>query len=230
MNELIPTGCLGLDKILRGGVHPGLLTDFYGPPGSGKSQICFSLSAQCAARGETTMFVDTTGTFRPERIAEMGGSDAVLGNVKVIRARSLADQLKIIDLISEINPSLVVIDSLTALFSQEVPGAPRHLMLMRHLRDLAYAAIRGDYHIVFTNMVRARMQDTDHNSPFSQKVTQDLETTREFLGSSASLYAHVKVKLEIVGQERLLFKATAVIPPAGSALGRVGAQGIEDVL
>lgn len=40
---IISTGSLSLDRLLGGGIRTGLLTDIYGPSGTGKSQLCFSL-------------------------------------------------------------------------------------------------------------------------------------------------------------------------------------------
>ena len=72
------TGSKALDALLGGGVRTGMLTDVYGPEGSGKSQLCFTLCANCARQGFRVLFIDTAGTFRPERISEIAGSTDVL--------------------------------------------------------------------------------------------------------------------------------------------------------
>ena len=41
--EKFSTGSSYLDNILGGGIETGSITQFYGGPGSGKSQICFTL-------------------------------------------------------------------------------------------------------------------------------------------------------------------------------------------
>ena len=226
---MIPTGCASLDRVLGGGLQSGLITDIFGPPGSGKSQICFSICAECASRGGHVLFIDTTGTFRPERVVEIACSDSVLRNVSVVRARTLADQENAINIIPEIDPTLIIVDSLTALFSSQISGPSRHLLLMRHLRELAYVAIKGRYHVAFTNMIRSQIQEMQYNadgkSDFGKGEKQQF---REYLGSSVSLYSHVQLRLEIMEQERLVFRATSVTPKGGSARCRVVPAGIED--
>ncbi|MFZ0222396.1 MAG: ATPase domain-containing protein, partial [Candidatus Nitrosopolaris sp.] len=39
----LPTGCKSLDNLLGGGIEAGVITQVYGPPGSGKTQLCHTL-------------------------------------------------------------------------------------------------------------------------------------------------------------------------------------------
>ncbi len=214
--------------MLGGGIQAGLLTDIFGPPRSGKSQICFSLCAQCVSRGGFVLFVDTTGAFRPERVVEIARSESVLRNVNVVRARTLGDQQDALNLILEINPTLVIVDSLTALFSSQISGVSRHLLLMRFLRDLAYVTITGGYHVVFTNMVRSQIQAVEQNG--HSESDRETPRYREYLGSSVSLYSHMRLMLDVVEQaERLVIKARCVMPRGGAALFRVVPAGMEEV-
>jgi RecA/RadA recombinase len=43
--ERISTGCKNLDALLGGGIETKAVTEFYGEPGSGKTQICHALCA-----------------------------------------------------------------------------------------------------------------------------------------------------------------------------------------
>jgi RecA/RadA recombinase len=74
LKVIISTGSTSIDSLLFGGIRSGMVTDLYGQSGTGKSQLCFTVCANCAeyvSREETIMFVDTTGNFRPERIEEI---------------------------------------------------------------------------------------------------------------------------------------------------------------
>ena len=58
---IVSTGSKSLDSLLGGGIHSGLVTDFFGKSGTGKSQLCFSLCVNCACAiipGETIIFID----------------------------------------------------------------------------------------------------------------------------------------------------------------------------
>ena len=66
-----------LDELVGGGLESQTITEFYGEYGSGKSQICHTLSVLVQQPHESggleggAIYVDTEGTFRPERIAEI---------------------------------------------------------------------------------------------------------------------------------------------------------------
>lgn len=225
----ISTGSKAMDALLGGGVRTGMVTDVYGESGSGKSQLCFTLCANCVRDGGRAMFVDTAGTFRPERIVEISGSRDALDRIAFVRALSTHDQAEAVKRIAEVGPRLVVVDTVTSLFSVEYSGPARHLAVMKHLHELALAAINADCAVVVTNMVR--------NAPITvvdqagRNVAQAVVPSqqREYLSSSVSIYSHVKLKLEIINASKSSFQAVMVQPPgAEPAPYAVTPRGIED--
>lgn len=244
---IIPTGSLSLDRLLGGGIRTGLLTDIYGASGTGKSQLCFSLcvnSAKYLKEKEMIMFIDTVGTFRPERISEIAKQERnneILDKIIFIRAFSTYDQIKSIRKIYDIKPLLIIIDSATSLFSTEYRGASRHLVLMNHLHELSFAAINFDCAVVITNMVRnvpVVRTITDHQGDNNiNKVIKTTTTTttnnsyqqREFMGTSVSIYSHIKLRLEIVNSEKSIVRASLMQPTRrGQASFRIISRGFAD--
>ncbi|XP_055539011.1 DNA repair protein RAD51 homolog 3 [Wyeomyia smithii] len=74
----IVTFCKDLDLALGGsGVPIGQITEFCGPPGSGKTQLCIQLSVstqippELGGLGGKTMYFDTNFGFTPQRLEEM---------------------------------------------------------------------------------------------------------------------------------------------------------------
>jgi RecA/RadA recombinase len=207
-----------------------MLTDIYGESGSGKSQLCFTLCANCARDGGTAIFVDTAGTFRPERIVEISGSPDALEKIMFLRALNTLDQANAVGKILYAGPRLVVVDTLTSLFSAEYSGPARHLAVMKHMHELALAAINAGCAVMVTNMVR--------NAPVTvidqagRNVAQAVipSKQREYLGSSVSIYSHVKVKLEIVNAAKSSFKAV-LVQPGGKEPVRftITPRGISDI-
>lgn len=71
----LTTGSKELDKLLEGGIETGSLTEVFGEFRTGKTQLCHTLSVACqlpldAGGGEgKAMYIDTEGTFRPQRLA-----------------------------------------------------------------------------------------------------------------------------------------------------------------
>merc|ERR1712188_364884 len=100
-------GSKELDKLLEGGIETGSLTELYGEFRTGKTQLCHTLCVtaqlpldQGGGEGKA-MYIDTEGTFRPQRlvaIAERYGVNGqdVLDNVAVARAFNSDHQTKLL--------------------------------------------------------------------------------------------------------------------------------------
>jgi RecA/RadA recombinase len=232
---------MSIDLLLGGGIRTGMVTDIYGQSGAGKSQLCFTLCANYAKyskQEEVIMFIDTAGTFRPERISEIAGSERnknILNKIIFVRALSTYDQINAIKRIPDLNTRLVIIDSATSLFSDEFKGATRHLALMNHLHELSLAAINFDCAIVITNMVRnipvitTLADQGGHNLTTAIKTTINSSQQREFMGTSVSIYAHMKLKLEIIDLEKSLFMASLMQPSRKDQVHfTISSKGISD--
>jgi RecA/RadA recombinase len=219
-----------MDSLLGGGIRTGMLTDVYGESGSGKSQLCFTLCANCASDDDTAIFVDAAGTFRPERIVEISGSPRALEKIMFVRALNTIDQANAISKILDAGPRLVVVDTLTSLFSAEYSGPARHLAVMKHIHELALVAVNAGCAVVVTNMVRS-VPLTVVDQPLhgiSHAVFPSEQ--REYLGTSVSIYSHMKLKLEIVDAAKSCFQALLVQPPGkGPVKFAVTPRGISDV-
>lgn len=71
---MLTTGSRELDKLLGGGIETGSITEMFGEFRTGKTQICHTMSVTCQlpisqGGGEgKCLYIDTEGTFRPERL------------------------------------------------------------------------------------------------------------------------------------------------------------------
>ena len=104
----ISTGSKSLDTLLGGGIETGSITELFGEFRTGKTQLCHTLAVVCqlpssmgGAEGRC-LYIDTEGTFRPERLlatAERFGLDGaeVLDNVACARAYNSDHQMKVLD-------------------------------------------------------------------------------------------------------------------------------------
>jgi DNA repair protein RAD51 len=155
----VTTGSRELDKLLEGGLETGCITEIFGESRAGKSQFCHQLAVTCQlpiaqGGGEgKCLFIDTEGTFRPERliaIAERYGLDGqeVLDNVAYARAYNSDHQTQLLmqaaAMMAESRYSLLVVDSATALYRTDYHGrgelAARQMHLGRFLRSLTRLA------------------------------------------------------------------------------------------
>lgn len=189
--QRITTGSSNLDELFGGGIEVGALTEAYGEYGSGKSQLGFQLCVNVQLPKEKgglkddqvepyVFFIDTEGTFRPERIEQMAkavGLDykEVLNHIFVERVLNTEEQIEAVHKIPELieegyQIKLIVVDSLTALFRAEFVGrgalAERQQLLNAHIRDLLKLAATEEIAVYFTNQVVARP-----DTPFGPKVT-----------------------------------------------------------
>lgn len=211
-------------------MRTGMITDIYGESGSGKSQLCFTLCANCASEGCAAIFVDTAGTFRPERVVQISGSQSTLEKIVFVRALNTLDQANAVRKILDMGPRLVVFDTLTSLFSAEYSGPARHLAVMKHMHELALAAINAGCSVVVTNMVRNAPITVVDQAGRNVAQAEVPSQQREYLGSSISIYSHVKLKLEIVDAAKSSFQALLVQPAGKKAVPfAIIPRGISDI-
>lgn len=172
----ITTGSKNLNRLLGGGVETRAMTETFGAYGSGKSQIAHviavttQLPREKGGANAKVVWIDTEGTFRPERIkqiAEHFGLDymTVLKNIFVARAFNSDHQIllvdKVIDIIKKGEPiKVIIVDSITAHFRAEFTGrgqlADRQQRINKHLHNLLRLAEAHNLAIYITNQVMAR--------------------------------------------------------------------------
>jgi DNA repair protein RadB len=61
VSDPIATGCLPVDEFLGGGFERNTVTQLYGPPASGKTNLALTAAVETAAEGGRTLYIDTEG-------------------------------------------------------------------------------------------------------------------------------------------------------------------------
>ena len=168
------TGCTNLDNLFKGGIETQAITEFYGDFGSGKSQICHTLSITAQLANEEgglnggVIYIDTEGTFRPERIeqiSEAKGLDplGILQNILVCKAYNSSHLELIIrslgKYIEQNKTKLIVIDSIISLHRAEFMGrgtlADRQQKLNGIIHRLLRIAEIYNVAVIVTNQVQS---------------------------------------------------------------------------
>jgi len=199
--ELISTGLLGLDDLLGGGIAAGMITDIFGPGGSGKTHLVMQISLNSLQDG-FVLYQDTTGGFRPERMMQLiklkNLQSSLLDKMVIARITNTREQYEYLKKISEIKPKLVVIENITDLFtfeySREANSLEKHVRFMEYMHLLSMVSINAKIPIVVTNIIRS-------------SDDQEIES----LNKSISMFTHKKIKLQKDGQK---YKAQ-VLPSFG---------------
>ena len=157
-------------------MEAGNITEMYGEFRTGKTQICHTLCitsqlTRDMGGGEgMVMYIDTEGTFRPERlvpIAERYGLDPeqAMNNVSYARAYTSDQQNKLLiqaaALMVESKYAILIVDSATNLYRTDYSGrgelSARQMHLAKFLRMLQRIADEFNVAVVVTNQVVAKV-------------------------------------------------------------------------
>ena len=183
---MIKTGLKELDQFLGGGIKDGLITSISGQSATGKTQLAFQICLNALNNGKEILFHDTTGEFRPERLVEMMQfqkiNPSLLDKIKVNRITNTMEQLQSLSGAAFENYSLLIIDSVTDLFSFEYSkkeqSLEKNISFMKYMHNLSSIAIGVKIPIIVTNIVRSINKHEKEN-----------------LEESISMYIHTKLKL-----------------------------------
>jgi DNA repair protein RadA len=168
------TGSGALDDLLLGGIETQAVTEFYGEFGSGKSQICHTLCATARQPVESggldanTIYIDTEGTFRPERVQEIArsrgyDSTQILKSIAVCKVYNSSHLELIIKnlgkYVDDFKAKLVVVDSVISLHRAEFAGRGTLADRQQRLNSMLHKVIRlseiYNIAVVITNQVQS---------------------------------------------------------------------------
>ena len=235
----ITTGCKAFDELLGGGIETMSITEAFGEFRTGKTQIAHTLCVttqlprSMGGGNGKVAFVDTEGTFRPERIkpiAERFGleAEAALENIIVARAYTHEHQASLLSLLGakmvEDQFKLLIIDSITALFRVDFTGrgelAERQQKLGRMLSHLVKLAEEFNVAVYITNQViadpgGASMFTADPKKPVGGHVMAHASTTRLFLRKGR-------------GEQRICKIHDSPCLPESEAVYQISNEGITD--
>ncbi len=164
MNETIikrlSTGSKVLDGLLGGGFEAGTISQLFGEPASGKTNICLQLAIHTLRAGERVVFIDTEG-FSIERFRQIAGEDAekLAKHFILFKVMSFEEQyaaIKETEKLVEHNVGLIVLDSATAFYRLELESRDSMLLkreLASQVTALLGMARKHDIAVVITNQI-----------------------------------------------------------------------------
>ena len=161
----ISTGSRDLNEWLSGGYDKDIITTFYGPAGSGKTNLCLMAASYVASRGKKVVYIDTEGGFSTERLSQLITTD-IMENIFLLKATNFSEQReafnKLLDLIRE-DIGLIVVDSMVMLYRLELGQATQekdeekvqiiNKSLVRQMRILSEIARKKQIPILITDQV-----------------------------------------------------------------------------
>jgi DNA repair protein RadB len=164
VSEPLSTGCASLDDLLGGGFERGTVSQVYGPPAAGKTNVALSTAVQVAAAGGTAVYIDTEGLsidrFRQLAAAASGDEDLeeITSRIVVTEVHDFAEQEEAVRDAADFasRAELIVLDSATGFYRLERRDGDEGETLRRVGRQVTHLlslARRSDLAVVVTNQV-----------------------------------------------------------------------------
>ena len=226
------TGCPPLDSLLGGGFERGIVTQLYGPPAAGKTNVALSAAVSVAVAGGTALYVDTEGLsvdrFRQLAEARVEAEradepfDAVASRLVVFDAHDFEEQAEAVRDAEEFaeRADLIVLDSATGFYRLEraadSEGGEALRSVARQVTHLLSLARRHDLAVAITNQV---FSDPDSES----------DRTRPLGGNTLEHWTGVVVRLERFrgGNRRATLEKHRSRPAGEAATFRITETGLD---
>ena len=193
MSDPVPTGCDPLDDLLKGGFERGAVTQLYGPPAAGKTNVVLSGAVEVAAAGGSALFVDTEGlpVDRLEQLASAragpdGSVEDIADRIVISQAHTWSEQQEAVQDAADFaeRVDFIALDSATGFYRlerTELADGEALRAVARQITHLLSLARKHDLAVAFTNQVFA---------------DPEAETTRALGGNTLDHWSAVIVRLD----------------------------------
>lgn len=203
----LSTGATKLDQMLGGGMESCSITEMFGEFRCGKTQICHSLAVMAqlppnlgGANGKV-IYIDTEGTFRPERVRQIAegkgvSAEAAMDNIVYARCYTSEHLVQLMVEAASIMVSdedrfaLLIVDSIMGVFRVDFSGrgelSERQQCLGRVMSKLQKMSEEFNVAVVLTNQVMADPGGgcafmPSHPKPVGGHILAHFSTTRVML-------------------------------------------------
>ncbi|MFC1486916.1 ATPase domain-containing protein [Thermoproteota archaeon] len=200
MQNLIPTGCISLDKVLGGGFPTKTVSLVYGEAETGKTSLAVQCAINYGRRGIKSLFIDTDGTFSYERLSQIAEYDyqKISPLMIIMRPTTFQDQSKAIDHLEKVISKkfgLIVVDTITSLYRVELDNAEEtyaaNRELNRQIAVLTYIAKTCGVAVLIISQVRS--------VPFGKTVKMKPVATRVL-----NYWSNIILNMKQTGQTRVI--------------------------
>ena len=163
----LPTGCAPVDELLGGGLERGTVTQVYGQPAAGKTNLALGATVETAATRGLALYIDTEGISvdRFEQLVtgrvDADEVDPVTGRIVVSEAHDFDEQEEAVRDAAELAPNLelIVLDSATGFYrlerGEQVTEGDALRQVTRQITHLLSLARKHDLAVLVTNQVFA---------------------------------------------------------------------------
>lgn len=157
-----------LDELLDGGFEKGMLTQIFGPPSSGKSNIVLSLAVNIAKNNRKVVYIDTEGGISINRIKQISGPyfSTIANNIIVFEPNDFQQQNEILRSLdvwlrkNHEDVDLIILDSAVALYRiDEMKSYKLSKELRIQIHILSKMASKYKIACILTNQIYSSFDD-----------------------------------------------------------------------
>lgn len=166
-NHKIPSNS-SLDVLLDGGFEKGTVTQVFGSPSSGKSNVTLTLAVNVAKNNRKVVYIDTEGGISIDRIKQISGPhfSNVANNIIVFEPTEFLEQTETLRSIDvwirkhHEEVDLIVLDSAVALYRvDDMKSYKLSKELRKQVQLLSNIARKYDIAVVITNQIYNSFDD-----------------------------------------------------------------------
>ena len=206
-NHKIPSNS-SLDVLLDGGFEKGTVTQVFGSPSSGKSNVTLTLAVNVAKNNRKVVYIDTEGGISIDRIKQISGPhfSNVANNIIVFEPTDFLEQTETLRSIDvwirkhHEEVDLIVLDSAVALYRvEDMKSYKLSKELRKQVQLLSNIARKYDIAVVITNQIYNSFDDEGNSEvravggdilEYISKVIIKLERGEEINQRVATLKRH----------------------------------------
>jgi len=167
--------CKSLDDLLGGGIEYNSITEVYGEPGSGKTNLCLQASRECAIKNKKVVYI-FNGVFSLERLKQIckkQNYEKILSNIIFFNPQSFIEQEKIIKKTIKMDDiSLIVLDTFNSYYRLmiEVDETYADRSLNRQITDLQIASMEKEISVIIAGQVYS--SEKNDVKPFGGRIIE----------------------------------------------------------
>lgn len=172
--------CKPIDNLLGGGIESNSITEIYGEPGTGKTNLCLQASRECSNLDKKVAYIDSQGVSS-ERFKQIcGDSDCrnVLSNILFFNPSSFIEQEKMIKTAINLeNLGLIILDTFNSFYRLMLENDEKFAdrSLNRQITELQIASVEKNIYVIITGQVYS----TENNDvrPFGGRNVEHMVKT-----------------------------------------------------
>ncbi len=181
MVERFSSGVKSIDAMLRGGFEAGQITEIYGGPGTGKTNLVLFFSVFHAKNGVKSVYVDTE-KIPPERLyAFTDGNEKIGKNILFYTPKSFIDQENILRNVYNLvygrkDIRILIIDSFTEYYGLDLNRNDMIASLSKQIGIIHELAKINNMVVIITSRIYYSYRDRDIKSVGEYYIKPAIDT------------------------------------------------------